>query len=245
MSVELSGGETPSAAGIRTLPEVAWSSAWAFGRRYDRALISTPWLGPDDDLATVLQSGVEEIHRPDDTVFVSEKVAVLLTGHAVPADTVQVGRLARWVAAGVRPVGSSRGLSVPEKLQYVLDHTGTTRVLMAALSTAVTRPFGKHGTFYEVAGTLARDLDGMRPPYEGLLLPPLDAAEAMHLSEQLEARIGAGVAIVDINDRGGSVRAASSRALPPDVIYEVLRDNPLGQRDQSTPLGLIRAHTAD
>ncbi len=146
--------------------------------------------------------------------------------------------MARWVAAGVRPAGNSRGLSVPETLHYVLDHTGTARVLMAALSTAVTHPFGKHGTFYEVAGALARDLDGMRPPYEGLLLPPLDAEDAAHLTERLEARIGAGVAIVDINDRGGSVRAASSRALPPDVIYEVLRDNPLGRRDQSTLLGL-------
>lgn len=218
-----------------------WSTVKVHGRGFQRGLVRTPWLGPGDDLSTVLRTAVDGVLARGDTVFVSEKVAVLLTGRAVPARAVRVGRLARLIARGVKPIGSSRGLSIPEKVQYVLDHTGTARVLAAVVATAVTRPLGLHGAFYRVAGSLARDLDGMRPPYESLLLPPFSVAEATSVATHLEDELGTGVAIVDINDRGGSVRATSPGALPAGTLFDVLADNPLGQRDQSTPVGLVRA----
>jgi hypothetical protein len=80
----------------------------------------------------------------------------------------------------------------------------------------------------------------MRPPLEDLLLPPLDAAEAVTIARDLERALGLTVAIVDINDRGGSVRCVSGGDPDPRLLLQVLRDNPLGQRAQSTPVGLVR-----
>lgn len=210
------------------------------GIRYQRVVIVTPWLTPDDDLAETVRTFADPIVESGDTVVVSEKVAILLTGRSVPIDTVRPGRLAQFLAARVQPRQGSRGLSLPEKMQYVLDRTGVVRVLVATAAAALTRPLGIHGVFYRVAGGLARDIDGGRPPFEHLLLPPLEPRLARELCDHIERRIGTGVAIVDINDYGGRVRATSRHALPAHVLARALRDNPLGQRDRRTPIGVVR-----
>lgn len=208
--------------------------------QYERILVRTPWLGPGDDLGEAVNAAVGGLCRATDTVFVAEKLAVLLTGRAVGAATIRPGRLARLLAAHVRPYGDSMGLSIPAKMQYVLEHAGPGRVVVAAAAAAVTRRLGIRGTFYRLAGSLARDIDGMRPPYEGTVLPPLPPAVAVQLCERLASRIGAEVAIVDINDRGGSVRARSLDALSEIEIRAALQDNPLGHCEQATPFGLLR-----
>jgi len=126
-------------------------------------------------------------------------------------------------------------------MQYVIDRCGRTRVAAAAVAAACTRPLGRHGAFYRVCGSVARDLDGARPPYEEVLIPPLPTAVAHLLCARLQAELGVGVAIVDINDFGGSVRATSSRSLPADHLLGVLADNPLRQRLTGTPFGVVRS----
>jgi hypothetical protein len=97
-----------------------------------------------------------------------------------------------------------------------------------------------HGTFYRVAGSVARDIDGGRPPYESLLFPPLEPAVAHDISTDLERALGVGVGIVDLNDFGGSIRAVSPQSLPARTLAAVLADNPMGQRSTSTPMMVIR-----
>jgi len=219
--------------------------AWEWTRRaqgdhaYDRLAIKTAWLHHGDDLATALSQALPPL-RGSDTILVSEKVAALLTGRTVPMATIRPGRLARLLARCVRPRQGSRGLSVPEKMQYVLEHVGAPRLMLAAGLSAVTLALGRSGDFYRVAGPLSRDVDGGRPPYENVLFPPLPEMVARHLCAELEGLLGAGVAIVDINDFGGTVRATSDRALPPAELLAALADNPLGQRSNGTPFGLVR-----
>lgn len=217
-----------------------WSPCWTDAGAWLRYPVAVPWLGPDDDLGTVLERTTAGLRGHADTIAVSEKVAVLLTGGAISSSTVRPGRLARVLARNVRTVGSSRGLSVPEKMQLVLQRQGRARVLVAAFAAAVLRPLGRHGTFYRLAGDFARDLDGMRPPYPDVLLPPLSPVDAQLLADQLQERLRTGVGIVDINDRGGSVRAVSSRAVPREELLGVLADNPLGQGRRGTPFVLVR-----
>ncbi|MBB5791860.1 hypothetical protein [Jiangella mangrovi] len=206
---------------------------------YVRHAVRTRWFTEDDDLRSALRETLPRL-EPGDTVVLSEKATVFLTGRAVPIDELRPNRLALLLAKLVRPRPGSRGLSVPEKMQYVVRTTGGARILAAAFAGAVTRPLGIRGVFYRVAGPVARDIDGGRPPYEHLVLPPFTVADAQTLCAELEAFLGAGVAIVDLNDYGGSIRAVSSRSLPADVLFEALSDNPLGQRAASTPFGIVR-----
>jgi F420-0:gamma-glutamyl ligase len=204
-----------------------------------RLPVHTRWLQPGDDLADVLRHYLPALHDGD-TVVISEKVVVLLTGRTVPAASIRPTRLARALARKVRPRPGSCGLSVPEKMEYVRRSVGTIRLIAATAGAALTRPLGIHGVFYRVAGPVARDIDGARPPYEHLLFPPLTQATAAEICDELQRRLDTGVAIVDVNDYGGTIRAVSSRALPARRLLALLADNPLGQRSTGTPFAVVR-----
>jgi F420-0:gamma-glutamyl ligase len=211
----------------------------AGGVEYLRLPLHTRWLSEDDELALSLKQSLQAA-RVGDTVAISEKVVILLTGRGVDIDTVQPGRMARFLARHVHPRTDSRGLAVPEKMEYVIRSIGRPRAIAAALGCAITRPLGVHGAFYRLAGPIARDIDGGRPPYEHLLLPPLDPAVAHRICADLERAVGIGVSIVDLNDYGGSIRAVSPRSLPASTLAAILRDNPMRQRLTSTPFLLVR-----
>ena len=217
-----------------------WTTVVVDGEIFARLTVRTQWLEEGDDLSTVLKRYVPPL-RPGDTVVVSEKVAVLLTRRSVPLGSVRVGRTARLLARCVRPRSGSRGLSVPAKMQFVLDQVGWFRLVLAACASAATRPVGLRGVFYRVAGPLARDLDGGRPPYQDRLFPPLPPAQAAALCVALEAKLGTGVAVIDMNDFGGSIRARSPGALSTAQLRRAVSDNPLGQRLRSTPFAVVRA----
>jgi hypothetical protein len=216
-----------------------WSRVHVTGADYLRLPLYTRWLTQADELVLSLK---EHLHAAQlgDTVAVSEKVVVLLTGRVVDITTMQPSRLARLLAAHVHPRTDSCGLSIPEKMEYVVRTVGSSRVIAAAAGGAVTRPFGIRGTFYRLAGSVARDIDGGRPPYEHLLFPPLETSVAERTCTDLERALGIGVAIVDLNDFGGSIRAVSSKSLPATTLSGVLADNPMGQRLKSTPFVIVR-----
>ena len=216
-----------------------WTQVNVAGVKYLRLPLHTPWLEPTDDLVLALKESLK-LARPGDTVGVSEKVAILLTGRTVDISTVQPGRIARFLAAHVRPRTDSKGLAVPEKMEYVVRTVGMRRIIPAVIGSAVTRPLGMHGTFYRVAGSIARDVDGGRPPYEDVLFPPLDSKVAQKICADLERALDIGASIVDLNDYGGSIRAVSPRSLSEETLAAVLSDNPLGQRLTSTPFVLVR-----
>ena len=56
----------------------------------------------------------------------------------------------------------------------------------------------------------------------------------------IAAHVGYDVAIVDINDLEGQILGASSKAVNKKLYARILKDNPLGQDDQQTPMGIIR-----
>jgi hypothetical protein len=97
-----------------------------------------------------------------------------------------------------------------------------------------------HGSFYRLARSVARDIDGGRPPYEHVLFPPLDAKVARRICADLEQALGIRVSIVDLNGYRGSIRAVSPRSLPAETLAAVLSDNPMGQRLTTTPFVLVR-----
>ncbi|WP_300012929.1 hypothetical protein [Pseudonocardia sp.] len=232
----------------------------AAGRRWRRVLLRTPWLDADDDLGGALAAALATMPdgsprpgdvvavatmpdgspRPGDVVAVAEKVAVVTSGRTVDAHGLRAGALAHLLARSVRPVGNSLGLSQPRKMQFVLDQAGPARVVGAALAAALARPFGSTGTFYRLLGSTARDLDGLRGAYRDALLPPLLPGEAALLGHHLASRLGRAVAVVDVNDRGGSVRSVSAGGPDPEVLLRLLADNPQGNAGQSTPLVLLR-----
>ena len=112
----------------------------------------------------------------------------------------------------------------------------------AALEELRVKLLGKKGWFYTVAGPKARGIDGPTegtiPPYDHYVV--LTPADPMGTSRRLAQALGHPVAIVDINDLEGQILGVSSKALDKHLYARILKDNPLGQDDQQTPMGIIR-----
>ncbi|HEY8415225.1 MAG TPA: hypothetical protein VIK99_05575 [Thermaerobacter sp.] len=211
------------------------------GRTFERVIVQTHWFERGEDLAATLRRYLAPWLRPGDHVIISETAVIATRGRMIPATEVRPGRLATLLARRVRPIGWGQGLSVPAKMQVAIEETGRLRILAAAAAAALTRPLGMRGVFYYIAGTGARSLDGMREgsPYEGYVIPPLRRNEARAIAGELAGALGAPVHIVDINDNGGTIRA-SSHPFPHRLLLAILRDNPLGQGNRCSPIGLIR-----
>lgn len=207
--------------------------------RWERRILVTPWLEAGDDLEAI----VEEACHPhlvvgtDHVVVVTEKVVSIAAGLAVDVSDIDVGGLARFLSARIRPRGDSLALAVPEKMQWVIDTVGPVRVVIAAFVSALTRPLRVSGAFYAIAGRNARSVDGVRGVYPETLLPPLDRDTARAWTDRFAARLGSPTSIIDYNDRGGSIRSAVgvSRSL----VAALVSDNPLGSRDMSTPVAVF------
>ncbi|MEE8600196.1 coenzyme F420-0:L-glutamate ligase [Euzebya tangerina] len=234
------GNREATVAAEWTDAPVSVSDVTVGGRTWRRLLVKTPWIHSGDDLETILRVSLLPHAEPNDLIVLSEKATTIALGAVVPIDTVTVGPLARRMARMVRPRGVSKGLSIPEKMQYVIDEIGRPRAVLALIAAGLTRPLGIRGAFYLVAGRRARAMDGGRPPFEHLLLPPLTPQQSHAEASALRRVLGYDVAISDMNDRGGSIRAVSGGPIPPRLLRRILADNPMGQRDARTPIGLVR-----
>ena len=123
-----------------------------------------------------------------------------------------------------------------------LQECGTLRILFAAFCSVIGKLFRQRGWFYIVAGPKARGIDGPTegtiPPYDHYVV--LTPDDPNGTARKLTAALGHPVAIVDINDLEGQILGVSSKALDRGLYARILKDNPLGQDDQQTPMGIIR-----
>ena len=132
---------------------------------------------------------------------------------------------------------------MPETMEYALRECGTLRILFAAFISVIGKKlFRKKGWFYAVAGYKARSIDGpchnTIPPYNHYVV--LGPTKPEKVARDIQARIGFPVCIVDINDLEGQILAVSDKSLDKKLYARILQDNPLGQDDQQTPMGIIR-----
>ena len=119
---------------------------------------------------------------------------------------------------------------------------GTLRILFAAFVSVIGKKvFRKRAGSTKVAGYKARSIDG--PCHN--TIPPLQplcgagTGEPRPGGPDIKARIGFETCIVDINDLEGQILGVSSRPWTSTSMPGILKDNPLGQDDQQTPMGII------
>jgi hypothetical protein len=125
-------------------------------------------------------------------------------------------------------------------MQCAIDECGVPRILLAAAAGAVGKMLGRSGDFYRVAGPKAATIDaaGTSPLQpDCVILGPDDPAA---VARALSLRLGLPAVIADVNDIAGAWVLGRSGVEDPSLIEEILRDNPLGQKDERTPFGLIR-----
>lgn len=215
------------------------------GKNYARIPLKTRVVMPDDDLDAVITEYASDAVQPGDLLFVTEKIVAITQGRSYRLDEITPRKLALFLSKYVTRTPYGIGLGMPETMEMALRECGTPRILFAAAVSAVTKAFGRKGDFYRIAGDRARAIDGPTkhtiPPYnEAVVLGPENPkGVAVHLKSMLGGT--ADVAVVDINDLGGNILGSTLDRAGEARLLRILKDNPLGQGRESTPLGIIRA----
>jgi F420-0:gamma-glutamyl ligase-like protein len=211
---------------------------------YARIPIRTRVVMPGDDLDAFVREYAGDLVRDGDLLFVTEKIVAITQGRSYQLEEIQPRRLARFLSKYVTRTSYGIGLGMPETMEMALRECGAPRILLAAAVSAVTKLFGRRGDFYRVAGYKARSIDGPTahtiPPYNTAVVlgPEKPKQVAKHVQSLLGVR--AEVAVVDINDIGGNILGSTLDAAGEKRLVTILKDNPLGQGHESTPLGIVR-----
>jgi hypothetical protein len=157
-------------------------------------------------------------------------------------EEIKPSLLARILVKFVYKNPGGIGISMPESMEMAIRECGWLRILFAAFISAIGKLLGKRGWFYIIAGYRAAAIDGpadyvIAPYNRCVVLGPLEPDKT---ARQIAAALGCPVIITDINDLGGEILGASSPAIDHGLMTRILKDNPLGQSKQQTPIGIIR-----
>ncbi|MDF2666722.1 MAG: hypothetical protein K0R81_2572 [Microbacterium sp.] len=214
------------------------------GTSYARIPIRTRVVMPGDDLDAFILEYAKDAVQPGDLLFVTEKIVAITQGRSYKLDSITPRKLALFLSKYVTRTPYGIGLGMPETMEMALRECGTPRILFAAAVSAVTKAFGRKGDFYRIAGDKARAIDGPTkgtiPPYnQAVVLGPERPRE---VAARLKSLLGIDldVAVVDINDLGGNILGSTMDKAGEKRLVAILKDNPLGQGHESTPLGIVR-----
>ena len=212
------------------------------GVRYRRLCIRTHIITEKDNLTDIAARYAKPLLQKNDVLFITEKIVGCTQGRAIPLSEIRPRRLASVLSWFVLKTPYGIGLAMPETMEMALRECGTIRILVAAAASAIGKLLGQRGWFYKIAGEKARAIDGpcdcTIPPYNKCVsLAPLDPDST---ARQISLVTGTDVIITDINDLGGNILGVSSASLDKSLYVKILKDNPLGQSSQQTPMGIIR-----
>ncbi|MBR2937553.1 MAG: coenzyme F420-0:L-glutamate ligase [Oscillospiraceae bacterium] len=214
------------------------------GVSYQRLPIKTHLITDQDDIVAVAeQYGLPVLSQENDVLFISEKCVACTQGRAIPLTEIKPRKLAVWLSKYVTKTPHGIGLGMPETMEYALRECGILRILFAAFVSVIGKKlFHKKGWFYRIAGYKARSIDGPThntiPPYnQCVVLGPVNPDK---VAKQIAEKIGYRTIIVDINDLEGQILGVSEKSMDKNLYVRILKDNPLGQDCQQTPMGVIR-----
>lgn len=214
------------------------------GSSFARIPIRTRVVMPGDDLDEFVREYAADVVREGDLLFVTEKIVAITQGRSYLVEDIKPRKLALFLSKYVTRTPYGIGLGMPETMEMALRECGTIRILFAAAVSAVTKLFGRKGDFYRIAGDKARAIDGPTsgtiPPYNKAVV--LGPERPRGVAAHLKALLGGvpEVAVVDINDLGGNILGSTLDKGEEKRLVSILKDNPLGQGHQSTPLGIVR-----
>ncbi len=215
------------------------------GSSFARIPIRTRVVMPGDDLDEFIREYAADVVREGDLLFVTEKIVAITQGRSYLVEDIKPRKLALFLSKYVTRTPHGIGLGMPETMEMALRECGTIRILFAAAVSAVTKLFGRKGDFYRIAGDKARAIDGPTsgtiPPYNKAVV--LGPERPREVAQHIKALVGGvpEVAVVDINDLGGNILGSTLDKAGEKRLVAILKDNPLGQGHQSTPLGIVRA----
>lgn len=213
------------------------------GQLYARIPIRTHLIRPYDNIIQIVTTYIQDLVMETDIVVISEKAVAITQGRVLPIAQITPSRLAVFLSRFVHKSSCGIGVGSPHTMELAIREVGRFRIVLGAFVGALGKLFGIRGLFYRVCGEKVRGIDGpcsntIAPYDQCAVLVPRDS---QHIAEKLGSLLGCLVAVIDANDFGINILGvSSSQLLDTDFLVKVLKDNPLGQSSEQTPIGIIR-----
>lgn len=215
------------------------------GKSYERLPIRTKIIVAEDDIVEIVRTSTAGLIKSGDLVVVSEKVVAITQGRAFHLDEIEPSWLAKLLSKFVYKNPAGIGLASPFTMELALREVGRFKILWASIVAAIGKLFGVRGLFYRLCGDQARAIDGpcdyTIPPYNNYAVLGPERPDAV--AREISTAIGCAVAVIDANDLGVNILGVSDSNVDPTLLEKLLKDNPLGQSAEQTPLGIIRLVT--
>ena len=217
------------------------------GDVWARVPLKTALVKRGDDLDEFLRAEVLPHVRTGDVVVMAEKPIAASQGRSYALDEIHPSALAKLLSRSVTKTPHGIGLGIPETMQLAIDEAGAPRIVAAAAVSAAGKAVGKRGLFYRVAGADVEAIDGPTwntlPPHNthAKLGPKDPDGVAGHLAAVLSNALHGRVdfVVIDANDLTATVLGASPGA-DRELARTLMRDNPLGQGHEQTPVCVLR-----
>lgn len=229
------------------------------GQVYRQYAIKTHFVTPNTDKTALVRQYAAPLYRAGDMLFITAKVMSMCEGLIYTRMQLKPGLAARtfYRFAGhadydedghqIPHSGSpytGTGMYDPCRLQLAINMVGMPRFLLACLCSVLTKPLGVHGVFYKVCGHGVSGIDGFHkgsafPEYRDIAL--VNPQNSDELCDEIFRATGIPCAVMDSNDFD-TILLGKSRGFPlsdADIV-SVMAGNPGGQKDEQTPLVLVR-----
>lgn len=210
-------------------------------KKYLRIPVKTDIIIKDDDIVEIVKKFAMPIHQSGDIVFISEKIVAITQGRAIQIKDIKPSFLAKILSKFVYKNPCGIGIAIPETMELAIKEAGIWRILLASFFSMITKPFGVRGVFYHIAGRSVAGIDGpvpyALPPYNKYaVLAPKNPQKVIN---RINKSLNINCALVDANDLGVEVLAVSQEE-DRNILKLALKDNPLGQSSEQTPIGILR-----
>lgn len=230
-------------------------------KSYYRYPIKTEVFAKGDDYAEkiggCITAAVNQITKDtkfsnDWYVIVSEKIVAISQGRSYFIKDIKPSWWAKTLSKYVKKTPHGIGLGSPWTMELAINEVGLPRILLAAIASVLTKPFGLSGVFYRIAGPQAAAIDGptsysLYPSNVSAKLAPKDPHKAAQkivtaikskLTDETLIKSFKGAVIIDANDLGRNVLGNATEKLN-GFFEDVMRDNPMGQGSEQTPLVIL------
>ena len=213
------------------------------GVTYMRHAIKTHFVKEGESYIDIFKKYCLPLYEEGDIVSSSEKIIALCQGRVVRREELKIGFWAKFLSKFASHPDTGVGVGETIKMQYAISKVGLPRVLWASFAGGICKIFGKRGVFYEIVGSDVAGLDGF---YDHVWEEYRDIGienpeNPSGVCDEIKEKLGISCMIVDANDLGQEVLGYSSDInLSEEELLGLIRDNPCGQGQQTTPLILIR-----
>jgi tetratricopeptide (TPR) repeat protein len=213
---------------------------------YERIPIKTAILKPGDSIVEVIDEYTRGVRRPGDILTVASAVTALTERRIRCIDEIEPTFFAQKLSSYVHndnfPFGGNAPLCNPLSMQVALEEVGFLRIFFSAVVGGILgKIFKGSGMFYRFAGeqaALIDDMPGAIPPFDYYVI--LGPSDSRDIANQIKGKTGCEAAIIDANDLQIAWVVGSSNPKQKKLIEEVMKDNPAGNGDQTTPIVLLR-----